>query len=263
MAFTNPPPLSCGRGTVADSYSVGGRFKSSLPHEGTHWSGAMSSSLRHGDRCPALAAASDTDRSAGRRIHEGCCLTSRPRVCGNRRVMAERGSHEEASSGVAPLPARAERISRFWDTYLRSLPPLQRRDRTYYEAFAFGDSPEMADRLGALVLDGVKTATSELLWERQTEDGPLWGVGDEHVVLDGRGNPVCVIRTTELRVVPFDRVDERFAWDYGEGDRTLAWWRENVGAYYEERCRSLSRTASEDMPLICERFEVVYPARAA
>lgn len=158
------------------------------------------------------------------------------------------------------LPARAERISRFWDSYLRSLPP-QQRDRTYYEAFAFGDSPEMADRLAALVLDGVKTATSELLWEREREDRHLWGVGDEHVVLDGQGTPVCVIRTTELRVIPFNLVDERFARDYGEGDRTLAWWRENVGAYYENRCSSLSMTFTEGIPLICERFEVVYSAR--
>jgi uncharacterized protein YhfF len=63
-----------------------------------------------------------------------------------------------------------------------------------------------------------------------------------------------------LRILPFSEVDEEFARDYGEGDRTLAWWRPNLWRYYEQECRSLSRTPSEDMPLICERFEVVYPA---
>jgi uncharacterized protein YhfF len=153
----------------------------------------------------------------------------------------------------------ADKIEGFWGSYLRSLPP-QHRERRYYEAFAFGDNPEMADRLAGLVLDGIKTATSELLWSRQERGKPLWQVDDEHVVLDGRGNPVCVIRTRELRILSFNEVDEGFARDYGEGDRTLAWWRRNLWMYYERECRSLSRTPSEDMPLICERFEVVYPA---
>jgi uncharacterized protein YhfF len=52
-------------------------------------------------------------------------------------------------------------------------------------------------------------------------------VGDEHVVLNGKDSPICVIRTTELSILSFDQVDERFARDYGEGDRTLAWWRQN------------------------------------
>lgn len=155
--------------------------------------------------------------------------------------------------------SQADKIDRFWDSYLRSLPP-QHGERRYYEAFAFGDNPEMADRLAELVLVGIKTATSELLWSRQERGKPLWQVDDEHVVLDGRGDPVCVIRTTELRILPFNEVDERFARDYGEGDRSLAWWRQNLWRYYEQECRSHSRTPSEDMPLICERFEVVYQA---
>jgi uncharacterized protein YhfF len=34
-----------------------------------------------------------------------------------------------------------------------------------------------------------------------------------------------VLETTDLRVIPFGEVDAQFAFDEGEGDRTLAWWR--------------------------------------
>lgn len=148
-------------------------------------------------------------------------------------------------------------VEEFWENYLRSLPP-EHRNRKYFEAFSFGDTVESADRLAKLVLEGVKTATSELLWSRQAAGKPLWNEGDESVVMDGAGEPVCVIRTTELRVLPFSQVDEAFARDYGEGDRRLSGWRRDAWESYERECRSLGMTPSEDMPLICERFEVMY-----
>lgn len=116
----------------------------------------------------------------------------------------------------------------------------------------------MANQLSRLVLDGIKTATSDLLWHLEWQGKPRWQVGDEHVVLNGNWMPVCVIRTTELEVRPFGEVDAGFAYDYGEGDRTLEWWREHVFAWYAGQCREMGIEASYDMPLICERFEVVF-----
>jgi len=99
----------------------------------------------------------------------------------------------------APVPTE---IDGFWQSYLRSL-PREQRNRFYYEAFAFGHTAHLADRLGRLVLEGVKTATSELLWARERIGKPLWKVGD--------GRPICVIRTTELSILSFVQVDQRFA----------------------------------------------------
>jgi uncharacterized protein YhfF len=48
---------------------------------------------------------------------------------------------------------------------------------------------------------------------------PLPEPGIHAVVLNGRGQPGCIIRTTEVTVRPFDGVDARFAWDEGEDDR--------------------------------------------
>ncbi len=84
------------------------------------------------------------------------------------------------------------------------------------EAFSFGDSPAMADRLAALVLDGRKRATC---WA--ASEGQLTELGKRMVMLDGAGRPRAVLETIELAQRRFDEVDATFAHDKGEGDRTL------------------------------------------
>src|ERR1700744_5172699 len=113
--------------------------------------------------------------------------------------------------------------------------------------FTFGDSPGLADELHEVVLKGVKTATCS------TEDEPNTSVpGERWVVLDGRGEPRCVIESTEVTYRRFHEVDAAFAFDEGEGDRSLAHWRSAHRAYFGRLGRF-----SEDMMLMCERFRLV------
>jgi uncharacterized protein YhfF len=163
-------------------------------------------------------------------------------------------------SQTDPVAAAADA---FWQAYLETL-PSGLRQRSYFEAFQFGAGRAMADQEAQLVLDGIKTATSDLIWHMEWNQKPRWKVGDEHIVLDGGWRPVCVIRTTELEKKRFCDVDAAFAYHYGEGDRTLAWWREHVFAWYASQCREMGVEPGQEMPLLCERFEVVYaPGRVA
>ena len=41
---------------------------------------------------------------------------------------------------------------------------------------------------------------------------------------------MCVIQTTEIRHLPFDEVDAQFAFDEGEGDQSLEYWRAGASA---------------------------------
>jgi uncharacterized protein YhfF len=150
-----------------------------------------------------------------------------------------------------------------WQAY-RETQPSSLRQPAYFEACQFGAGRVMADQLAHLVLDGIKTATSDLIWHMQWNQKPKWNVGDAHVLLDGGWNPVCVFRTTELEEKRFCDVDAAFAFDYGEGTRTLEWWREHVYAWYANQCREIGVEPTQEMPLLCERFEVVYaPGRVA
>ncbi len=127
-------------------------------------------------------------------------------------------------------------------------------------SFAFGDSPELADQLAALVRHGPKRATAGLVLEYEHDGEKIPDVGDYWVVLDGRGDEVCVIRDTEVVTKPLREVDEAFAWDEGEGDRSLRDWWEGHERYFTRRCAELGVPFRDDLPTVFERFELVWPA---
>jgi uncharacterized protein YhfF len=122
----------------------------------------------------------------------------------------------------------------------------------------FGDSPELADELLALVLHGPKRATAGSLAAFEREGAPLPAVGDHWVAADGHGRPRAVLRTSEVRVGPLSSVDDQFAWDEGEGDRTRATWLADHEAYFRREAAAFGVTFDPDMPTVFERFEVVY-----
>jgi len=126
-------------------------------------------------------------------------------------------------------------------------------------AWSFGASPQQADELLRLVLAGTKTATASALWDYEAEDEPLPSVGTLSIVLDGEGHPRALIRTDEVRIVPFEEVDEEHARAEGEGTRTLAQWRADHERYFRENATH-ERGFSPEMPVVLERFEVLYPA---
>ena len=141
---------------------------------------------------------------------------------------------------------------------MRSLPAGAGEPGERFAAEALGDSPELADRLAKLILSGTKTATCSALWEYEVEGEALPSVGSKCVLLDGSNQPVCVLETTEVEVRPFDQVDARFAHDEGEGDRTLEHWRAAHWRFFTRTLRQIGKYPTNDMPLVCERFQVVY-----
>ena len=154
---------------------------------------------------------------------------------------------------------RSPAVRDYWQEFCRSrsIPADQR-----YDVLAFGDTPTLADELLALVLAGPKRATAALVLEFERSGEALPEPGLYSVVLNGRGEPGCVIRTTEVEVKPFDQVDARFAWDEGENDRTLTSWIKGHRRYFMRQCASWGIPFDEAMPVVFERFELVWPQRA-
>lgn len=129
-------------------------------------------------------------------------------------------------------------------------------------AWSFGASPEQADELLGLVLAGVKTATASSKWDYEAAGEALPVVGDLGIVLDGSGAPRAVVRTAAVAVVPFDRVAEDHARAEGENDRSLASWRREHERFWREHSQN-DRGFAVDMPVVCERFAVVYDGKTA
>ena len=155
-------------------------------------------------------------------------------------------------------PADEAAVARMWRAYIEATGT----DAELAGSFAFGDSSELADDLAELVLHGPKRATAGLLLDCELGGEPLPRTGDLSVVLGGDGRPICVIRTTEVRVKPLHEADAAFAWDEGEGDRSLEWWRRAHDAYFTRRCQELGVSFSEELEVVFERFELVWPQEA-
>jgi uncharacterized protein YhfF len=92
--------------------------------------------------------------------------------------------------------------------------------------------------------------------ERDGEALPV--VGDLWVAADASGRPRAVLRTTEVRIGPLSSVDDGFAWDEGEGDRSRSMWLADHEAFFRRQLSGLGLEFSPDMETVFERFEVVY-----
>lgn len=125
-------------------------------------------------------------------------------------------------------------VEAFWQSYLVSLPEGVESSPILYEAWSFCDNEESANKLGDLVKDGTKTATCGLVWAYEAENEELPTVGDFSIITYWDGEPLCIIETTEVQVTAFNEVDEKFAYDEGEGDRSLAYWREAHWDFFQE-----------------------------
>ena len=151
-----------------------------------------------------------------------------------------------------------DRIEAYWNGYLKTLPEGSPLREERYVAEAWGDSPRLADELGTLIVEGTKTATCSALWEYEAERERLPEVGSKTIALDGRGDPLCIVETTVVEVRSYDEVDARFAFEEGEGDRSLEYWRDAHWRFFSRTLPNIGREPAVDMPLVCERFRVIY-----
>lgn len=125
-----------------------------------------------------------------------------------------------------------------------------------FDAWAYGDAP---DELARLTLAGKKRATASAFPLYQAEGEALPCAGEYSIILDSRGDAVCIVRTTRVSIVPFCSVSADFAAMEGEGDLSLRWWRQVHESYFTRVMKEAGLTFTQAMPVVCEEFEVVYP----
>ena len=130
---------------------------------------------------------------------------------------------------------------------------------TTFQFWHFGNSPELANELLGLVLNGKKRGTSSLSWEFDDQPEMTPRVGAFSVVTDFDGHPKAVLRTTRVRVMPYNEVDAEHAFAEGEGDQSLDHWRGVHWDYFNRQCIDAGLQPSEKMPVICEEFELLHP----
>jgi len=149
-------------------------------------------------------------------------------------------------------------IETYWKKFLDSLPSDSPYHSKTYIAEGWGDSPEMADELGTLIAQGIKTGTCSAVWEWEAEGNPIPEKGLITVVLNGKDEPLCIVETMEIVIRNYNEVDADFARTEGEGDLSLDYWREVHKNFFTRTLGEIGKEFSEDMPLVCERFKLIY-----
>lgn len=153
-----------------------------------------------------------------------------------------------------PDTARTSQIDAFWQHALAATPDL--KPDAAFTIWSFGDSEELCNHVLTETLAGRNRATAALFWDYEDR---MPQVGDVSVVTDWSGSPRAVLVTRQVDVVPYDQVDVDFARAEGYVADPLTEWREVHWAYFSRRCAELGCTPSLDMPVVCERFALVYP----
>lgn len=159
---------------------------------------------------------------------------------------------------VAP-PDRAAALA-MWRDYVAAHPRLPAEEPVVDH---FGDSAPLADALLDLVLHGPKRATATLVDDVVADGEPLPRVGSHWVACDGAGRPRAILRSVDLRVGVAESVDDAFAWDEGEDDRTRESWLREHRRYWARTCAARGAEWDESAEVVFERFRVVWPPEHA
>ena len=159
------------------------------------------------------------------------------------------------------LDDREMRRRDFWRAACRAVPDLP--PAADHQIWHFGDGERLARELADLVLRGPKRATAGLLWEAEADPNVMPVLGGYSLVTDHAAAPLLIIRTTNVEIRPYREVDADFAAAEGEGDGSLDFWRAAHWDYFSRRCAALGRAPAEDMPVVLERFALIYPAAAS
>ena len=152
--------------------------------------------------------------------------------------------------------ANADSVMKMWRDYHETL-GMATPDAIIVDSFS--DNETEATELSALVNQGIKRATAPALWSFEKTGTQIPRVGGVFLVVDGKGNAVCIVKTTKVSIVPFDEITESNAYREGEGDRSLEYWRRVHIAFYKRQFEGLGLAFEESMPIVFEEFEKVFP----
>lgn len=146
-------------------------------------------------------------------------------------------------------------IEEYWQRYLAE---NKNETATKYSYYFFCDNEKDANELASLVVAGKKRATASNAYVYKHEGEPIPKIGDICIITDFYNYPRCIIKTIKVDIIPFNKVPAEFAALEGEGDGSLEYWRQGHKLFFTRECKEIGKPFTEDMPVVCEQFQVVY-----
>ncbi len=155
------------------------------------------------------------------------------------------------------ITGQSSEIDAFWHAACeaRSIAKTASHHATTFADHRF--APE-ADGLVELARSGQKRGTTHLQLDFDVNGVALRKTGDYWIIINSALEPRCLVRLTKVEIKPFNQVDEDYAASEGEGDLSLAYWRRVHSEYYQLQCAQWGREWHENLPVVCENFELVW-----
>ena len=146
-----------------------------------------------------------------------------------------------------------EQTKKYWDEFWQGkVAPAN----VFAEQFGWEYTP-LADELARLIIDGRKTATCSAYVLYELDNTPLPKEEVYTIILSSKDEPLAIIKTVDVQLVPMNEITEEFAKVEGEGDLSYQHWYDGHKKFFTEELAGYGKEFSEDMLLVCEWFELV------
>ncbi len=143
-------------------------------------------------------------------------------------------------------------MDEFWARCRTALAPAD--PGGLYRVRRIGNTPQLSASLLGLIRAGEKTG----LFSNPEELQPQPAAGEFFIFADCDGRPRCAVQLTESRQLRFADVGPAETACESPAARDLAAWREIHGRYWQRIREAEGRVFTEDMPLLFQRFRVLY-----
>ncbi len=137
----------------------------------------------------------------------------------------------------------------FWAAFLASPTAPPDAGARFHSVFAIGSG---SDAGAALILSGVKTATSSLPAEFEGTTPPI--PGSLSLLTGAAGRPMGIIETLSITALPLAQMDDAFRIAYAEWPDQASFERGMIEWY-----QGLDPNFTADTPLLAERFRLIWP----
>lgn len=158
----------------------------------------------------------------------------------------------------APTSNTKNSVITMWKDYVEANPNL--KDKTLPDSWFFHNNKSDANRLAKLVVSGQKKASSGLYQWYKDANTDLQNVGTKHIITDFEGKAQAIIEIRKVDTIAFNKISKVYAaLDMGTSDKPLEKWKKAHWDFFESALKEEGKTPTEDMLVVCEWFETVWP----
>ena len=163
-----------------------------------------------------------------------------------------------SKQSTMPARPRGNELAKFWQSAKTTNSGAGFGDD--YQVRWIGLDNQTTEQVLELSRSGDKTGTFSLPWLVEQAGDPTSQVGDAIILIAFDGAPKILLRLTEIERVAFGDMTAAHTAVDGSPVRALEIWKPLHTAYWNERLQPFGLGVCDEMPVLVEKFEMLYDA---